>query len=93
MEKFELKVGQLYTREEFPENLRDFINDCSAQGAVDDSVSYWKDFFVADEEDLKSELAETGAWDNEELEDYEDNLSRYLWLLASSIKEEEENNY
>lgn len=37
---------------------------------------------------LAAELKEYGAWDAEELADHAQNLQRILWLAASDIREE-----
>ena len=38
-----------------------------------------------DKEELKRELKEYGAWDNEELTDHEENLIRWVWISAGDI--------
>lgn len=38
-------------------------------------------------EDLKRELREYGAWDDEELADHAQNLQRILWIAAGDITE------
>jgi hypothetical protein len=37
---------------------------------------------------LRNELREYGAWDDEELADHDQNLTRILWLACHDIKEE-----
>jgi hypothetical protein len=37
---------------------------------------------------LRDELAEYGAWDDDELADHDANLDRILWLLATDAAEE-----
>lgn len=41
-----------------------------------------------DPADLAAELAEYGAWDNEELADHARNLQRIVWLAAGNIVDE-----
>lgn len=41
-----------------------------------------------DPEDIRAELAETGAWDEEELKDEAQNRHRIVWQAACNIKEE-----
>lgn len=38
-------------------------------------------------EKLTKELSEYGAWDEEQLQDHEQNLQRWLWISASDIIE------
>lgn len=40
------------------------------------------------EEDVRLELAECGAWEDDELKDDELNAMRILWLAANNIMEE-----
>ena len=37
---------------------------------------------------LRSELAEYGAWDDEELANHDDNLERIVWLASNDVAEE-----
>lgn len=36
-------------------------------------------------EQLKKELRDYGAWDDTELDNHEENLSRWVWICAGSI--------
>lgn len=40
------------------------------------------------EDSLRKELGEYGAWSEEELENHAENLKRFVWLSASNIAEE-----
>lgn len=40
------------------------------------------------EDDVRAELSEYGAWDDEDLADHETNLDRMLWLACGSVVEE-----
>jgi hypothetical protein len=67
------------------------VRDCSSSGPVDDAVEYWarKTSLNMSDEDLKAELKEYGAWEDEELNDRETNERRIVWIAACNIKEEE----
>jgi hypothetical protein len=39
-------------------------------------------------DDVRAELAEYGAWSEEELADDAENLQRLLWIAAGNVKEE-----
>lgn len=40
-----------------------------------------------DKEALRNELKEYGAWTNEELQDHQENIKRYLWIKILDYKE------
>ena len=40
-----------------------------------------------DPEQLKKELNDFGAWDEDELNNHEDNLMRWVWISAGDIVE------
>lgn len=42
---------------------------------------------LIDKDLLAEELSEYGAWDEEELKDHDENLSRILWLACGDISE------
>jgi hypothetical protein len=42
------------------------------------------------EEDVRSELEEYGAWDDDELADHDANLSRVLWLACGDIYDQKD---
>lgn len=42
-----------------------------------------------DEESLRIELKEYGAWTNEELQDHQENIKRYLWIKILDYREEQ----
>jgi len=72
----------------------DVVDACSHSGPVDDDVAaallrddVSVEFDRIDPEDLRAELKECGAWDDEELSDYEQNRARILWLAAGNICE------
>jgi hypothetical protein len=66
------------------------VQDCHHQGSCDDEVDYWVkhiDLSHIDPEDLKTELKEYGAWNDEELSDHDENLKRIVWIAAGNIQE------
>lgn len=67
-------------------------NNCSHQGQCDEDVSYWATRIERPEdctvEALAKELAEYGAWNDEELADDEANWKRIIWSAAGNILEE-----
>lgn len=65
------------------------IDDCSAQGSVDDAVEYWvgKLNFSVNPERARRCLKGYGAWDAEELADNDANVRRILWLACGNFKE------
>lgn len=69
------------------------VRDCSRPGPVDDAVAFWAgsrsiDWSGISEKDIRAELKETGAWDEEELRDDEENRRRILWLAAGRINDD-----
>lgn len=69
----------------------------SHAGPCDDDVKALAKFpYVAEQlakiypEDLRSELGEYGAWNDEELANHDENLLRWLWLSGCQIREENE---
>jgi hypothetical protein len=62
---------------------------CHHQGQCDEDVAYWAPRIKIDasDEDIRAELKEYGAWDNEELEDTEANKRRIIWIAAGDIKD------
>lgn len=70
------------------------VLDIAQSGPADTAVALWRtDERIAKEleeitdEELRNDLREYGAWDDEELEDREANLDRLLWLAAWDIAE------
>lgn len=69
------------------------VEECSAQGACDDAVSYWnrldpvtKGLDGIDPEAIRAELKEYGAWNTEELANDDDNRLRIIWIAACTLK-------
>jgi hypothetical protein len=67
---------------------------CSHSGNCDNEVEYVKNKpYVKKQlsallpEKLKKELAEYGAWDDVELSNHDQNLTRWVWISAGDINE------
>jgi len=79
------------------EMTQEQANYCSHQGNCDEDVEELikdPDILAQIErigpDDIREELAEYGAWDEEELADDEENALRILWIAAGNIAEDEE---
>ena len=71
---------------------KETIDDCSHAGACDDDVEFWLtkiDFVFTGS--LSEYLRSIGAWEKDELENEEANLSRFLWLVCGDLSEEQAN--
>lgn len=73
--------------------LRD-AESCSHAGQCDEDVKTLMDkpyikkqLKNINPEQLKKELNEFGAWDEDELNNHEDNLMRWVWISAGDIVE------
>lgn len=68
----------------------DCIDDCSAQGAVDDSVAYWVERLGFDPPVIgtRAYLESTGGWCEEQLNDSEQNKNRLLWIICNDLYDE-----
>lgn len=67
----------------------------SHQGACDDDLEFLRtlpsikrQLAKIDPAVLISELSEYGAWDDDELQDHDENLSRILWIACGDIMDE-----
>ena len=72
---------------EIPE---DSVDDCSHPGPCDDDVASWVDEVDWDQvapTEIRAELGEYGAWDDDELSNDAANRRRILWLAAGNISE------
>jgi hypothetical protein len=69
------------------------IDDCSAQGSVDEAVAYWRDklSFTVDRDRTVSCLKGYGAWEDEELAASTDEelADRVLWLACGNFSEQQ----
>lgn len=69
-------------------------NECSRSGNNEYSVNYYmnlpkykKQLLKLDKEQVRNELNEYGAWEDDELENHEDNLQRLFWLACGNISD------
>ena len=67
----------------------------SHQGDCEEDVKYLRTFPALyrqlnklDPQTVREELAEYGAWDETELSDHDENLTRLLWLACGNILDE-----
>ena len=69
-------------------------NECSRSGNNEYSVNYYmnlpkyrKQLLKLDKEEVRQELNDLGAWEDDELENHEDNLQRLFWLACGNISD------
>lgn len=65
---------------------------CSHSGPCDEDVEYLQRSITDqtdqwDREALAAELKEYGAWDEAELSDHEENVTRMVWLACNDVAE------
>lgn len=67
-------------------------NECSRSGNNEYSVNYYmnlpkykKQLLKLDKEQVRQELNDLGAWEDDELKNHEDNLQRLFWLACGNI--------
>lgn len=67
-------------------------NECSRSGNNEYSVNYYmnlpkykKQLLKLDKEQVRNELNDLGAWEDDELKNHEDNLQRLFWLACGNI--------
>ena len=73
---------------------RQALEDCYHQGACDTDVEHWQPLIDWDGQsmgaaDIRNELREHGAWDDEELNNEIENQKRILWIAAGDWQERE----
>lgn len=64
---------------------------CSHPGPCDDDVEETVkelDLTQIQPDDLRAELKDYGAWDDDELQDHAANLRRIVWIAAGNIKDD-----
>jgi hypothetical protein len=73
----------------------DVARNCSHSGPCDEDVKramklpeIQAELQEINPDDLRKELKEYGAWDENELQSHTDNLERILWIAAGNIMEE-----
>jgi len=82
-----LKLGNIYEAKDFPRGL---IADMSRPGPVDAAATRWVNsgmVRVDDKNAMRIFLKEEGGWNDRELQVYEHNLARLLWIAVMDIKE------
>lgn len=70
----------------------DDAQSCSHSGPCDANVEYLQRSITDqtdrwDPEELAAELDEYGAWDAEELQDHEANVTRMVWIACNDVAE------
>jgi len=66
------------------------VEECHHVGECYDDVTAWQpriDLSHVSDQDLKKELKEYGAWDDEELNDRIENEKRIIWIAAGYIQD------
>jgi hypothetical protein len=73
----------------------DVVRNCSHSGPCDEDVKramvlpeVKAELADIDPEQLRKELCEYGAWDDQQLAIHSDNLERILWIAAGNISDE-----
>jgi len=90
MEQMEYAIFGMGLEIEIPLGLAKTMahqGDCQADvvAAIEHGLA---DQLEGKENEVRQELREYGAWDDEELEDDDENNMRILWLAANNIVEE-----
>lgn len=89
MPRFTFKMGEFYTLEDIPEELRDMLMACHHQGCCDADCEAAVDsgcFFVDSAYKLKQHLRRVGI-DEANLETMKDCMMYLLWMVAGDIQE------
>lgn len=91
-------MKQFYNSSNYGNDLKLTKHDanlCSHSGSCDDDVLrvselpyVKKQTAKLDPEQLRKELSEYGAWDDDELQDHQQNIQRWIWISAGDITEE-----
>lgn len=81
---------------ELPE---DVVRHCHHSGSCDEDVircmelaEVKAELSEINPEQLRKELSEYGAWNDDQLMDHQENLKRILWIAAGNIQDEEHEN-
>jgi hypothetical protein len=72
------------------------IRDIHQPGDAEEAVRYWMDeveWFGTTIEDIRRELREYGAWDDDELDDEDMCWVRMLWLAACDLGDTDEDEW
>ena len=70
------------------------INDCTHRGRSDDDVAFWVKELRSYLDKIPADLIRRclksyGAWNDEELQDDEENLHRFIWCATGQAKDNE----
>lgn len=71
--------------------LRQDLLDCGGSGSADEAVAYVMEHheITGNKEHCKAYLRGCGAWEEEDLLDHHESLSRIVWLAGCSLGEGE----
>ena len=72
---------------------KSMIVQCAHIGQCDSDVAFWvqklqKPLSKIDPDFIKRCVKASGGWDEEELQDQEANLNRFLWIAAGNAKDD-----
>lgn len=78
--------------DEISPEMLDRLRGCGGSGAQDANVAAFRRDFevVGDEDTCRRYLRGYGAWEDDELQDHDANLSRLVWLTGCALAEDEE---
>lgn len=78
---------KLHNQTRLPKRLIDSVPlSGPADNAIKEILQHYN--IECDSEELKKFLKSYGAWDSEDLQDHDTNLSRLIWLSALDCKEQ-----
>lgn len=79
---------------------QDDVDSVPSSGSADDAIAALRkipriknQLLAADMNQVRAHLETYGAWDRVELMEYDDNLSRWLWLAICDIRENPDDYY
>lgn len=83
-------MNKLILDSEIPEYPSEVIEDAPMQGSFDNYAEYLVENFEieADHKMIKRYLKDCGAWTEQELQDDDENVKRFLWITILNEKEE-----
>ncbi len=90
-----LVSGSDYTlcKDDVTDGLWEALESCHHQGQCDDDCEAFIEYFGIDftgKETAADYLRPLGAWDEDELQDEDENLLRFVWCLAGSNADDED---
>ncbi len=77
------------SKEDLDEDFAEALDACAQPGPADQAVAVVLARFdiTGDVEDCKAYLRGYGAWEDDELQHHDTNLSRLVWLMAGDLSE------